>query len=400
VLVKYTGWGAMPNAFEARPPREWQSVAAELKELLTDDEYASARASTPNAHYTSPEVIHAVWHATERLGLPAGAQILEPSMGVGHFFGMMPENLYPGAHRTGIELDSVSARIAAKLYPNSNVHAKAFEDTALPKDFFDAAVGNVPFGNFPVYDPAYRRMTHLTQSIHDYFLAKCLDVVRPGGVLAIITSRYTMDKQDSTVRRHLADNAVLLGAVRLPNTAFRANAGTDVTTDILFLQRRSPEMLRGESWTDLQTIATADGPVLINEYFARHPEMMLGRMGLESGQFGETPALIGNLDLAALEHAIEHLPPGVYTKRERHGPFLRGGAEQVPAVGAVKDGGFADRNGQIVVRRGDVFEPLTLPAVTRGRIRGMLQCATLCGKSSGLSSLTRQTKPSSRHGVI
>jgi N12 class adenine-specific DNA methylase len=373
VLVKYTGWGAMPNAFGPHPPREWQSVATELKDLLNAEEYASARASTPNAHYTSPEVIHAVWHAMERLGLPAGAHILEPSMGVGHFFGMMPEGLYPGAHRTGIEIDSVSARIAANLYPNSTIHAKGFEDTLLPKDSFDAAVGNIPFGNYQVYDPAYRRSPHLTRSIHDYFLTKCLDVVRPGGVLALITSRYTMDKQDSTVRRHLADNAVLLGAVRLPNTAFRANAGTDVTTDILFLQKRSPEMLRGESWTEIQTIATADGPVQINEYFARHAEMMLGSMGLESGQFGATPALIGNLDPAALEHAIEQLPAGVYTKRERHGPFLRGGAEQVPAVGAVKDGAFAERDGRIVVRRGDAFEPLTLPATARARIRGMLQ---------------------------
>jgi hypothetical protein len=215
-------------------------------------------------------------------------------------------------------------------------------------------------------------MPHLTQSIHDYFLAKSLDVVRPGGVLALITSRYTMDKQDSTVRRHLADNAVLLGAVRLPNTAFKANAGTEVTTDILFLQKRSPEMLRGESWTDLQPVATAEGPVQVNEYFARHPEMMLGRMGLESGQFGATPALIGNFDPAALEHAIEQLPAGVYTKRERHGPFVRGGAEQVPAVGAVKDGGFAERDGQILVRHGDVFKPLALSATLRARIRGML----------------------------
>ncbi len=362
----------MPNAFEPRPPREWQSVAAELKELLTDDEYASARASTPNAHYTSPEVIQAIWQAMERFGLQPGASILEPSMGVGHFFGMMPEDLYSGTHRTGIELDSVSARIAAKLYPDSTIHAKGFEETPLPKDSFDAAVGNVPFGNFQVYDSAYRRMPHLTQSIHDYFLAKSLDVVRAGGVLALITSRYTMDRQDSTVRRHLADNAVLLGAVRLPNTAFKANAGTEVTTDILFLQKRSPEMLRGESWTDLQPVATAEGPVQVNEYFARHPEMMLGRMGLESGRFGTAPALIGNVDPAALQKAIEDLPSGVYTKRDRHGPFLRGGAEQVPAVGAVKDGGFAERDGQILVRHGDVFKPLALSATVRARIRGML----------------------------
>jgi hypothetical protein len=256
VLVKYAGWGAMPNAFEPRPPRDWQSVAEELRELLSAEEYASARASTPNAHYTSSEVVEAIWQAMERFGLQAGAQILEPSMGVGHFFGMMPEGLYPGTRRTGVELDSVSARIAAKLYPDSSVHAKAFEDTPLPKEFFDAAIGNIPFGNYPVFDPAYRRSPHLTQSIHDYFLAKCLDVVRPGGVVALITSRYTMDKQDPAVRRHLAGGSILLGAVRLPNTAFQANAGTEVTTDILFLQKRSPETPPGESWMELSPVAT------------------------------------------------------------------------------------------------------------------------------------------------
>ena len=154
MLVKYTGWGAMPNAFEPHPPREWQSVATELKDVLNVEEYASARASTPNAHYTSPEVIQAIWQAMERFGLQPGARILEPSMGVGHFFGLMPEGLYPGTRRTGVELDCISARIAAKLYPDSNVHGKGFEDTALPKDFFDVAIGNIPFGNFPVFDPA------------------------------------------------------------------------------------------------------------------------------------------------------------------------------------------------------------------------------------------------------
>ena len=323
-LVKYTGWGAMPNAFASQPPRDWQSVADELKDLLSAEEYASARASTPNAHYTSPEVIQAIWQAMERFGLQPGAQILEPSMGVGHFFGLMPESLHPGANRTGVELDSVTARIAAKLYPDSGVHAKAFEDTPLPKDFFDAAIGNIPFGNYPVYDPAYRRSPHLTRSIHDYFLTKTLDVVRPGGLIALITSRYTMDKEDSTVRRHLSDGSILLGAVRLPNTAFKANAGTEVTTDILFLQKRSPETPPpGESWTELRSIETTDGPVEINEYFARHPEMMLGRMGMESGQYGMAPALIGNLEPGSLERAVSLLPAAVYKARDSHSPASR-----------------------------------------------------------------------------
>ena len=373
MLVKYAGWGGMPSAFEPRPPRDWQGVAEELREVLSTEEYASARASTPNAHYTSPEVVHAIWQAMERFGLQAGAQILEPSMGVGHFFGMMPEALYPDTRRTGVEMDSVSARIAAKLYPDSSIQAKAFEDTPLPKDFFDAAIGNIPFGNYPVYDPAYSRSPQLTRSIHDYFLTKTMDVVRPGGVVALITSRYSMDKEDSTVRRHLAERATLLGAVRLPNTAFHANAGTEVTTDILFLQKRSAETPPGESWMELSPVVTPDGPLEINEYFARHPEMMLGRMGMESRQYGPVPALIGNLEPGDLGKAVSLLPAAVYKNRESQGPVLRAISEQVPAAGAVKEGGLAERDGQIVRRRGDAFEPLTLPATARARIRGMLQ---------------------------
>jgi hypothetical protein len=257
ILVKYTGWGAMPGAFEPQLSREWQTVAKELQEILNPEEYASARASTPNAHYTSPDIIRAIWQAMERFGLKPGGHVLEPSMGVGHFFGLMPESLHPGTRRTGVELDSVTARIAAKVYPDSNIQAKGLEETPLPNNFFDAAVGNIPFGNYPVFDPAYRRSPQLTRSIHDYFLAKCLDVVRPGGLIALITSRYTMDKQDFAVRRHLAEGAELLGAIRLPNTTFRANAGTDVKTDILFLQKHSHDVEhRGEKWADVTPFNT------------------------------------------------------------------------------------------------------------------------------------------------
>lgn len=373
-LVKYSGWGAMPNAFAVQPPGEWRDVADELRDLLTADEYASARASTPNAHYTSPEVIQAIWGAMERFGLQPGAQILEPSVGVGHFFGLMPEGLHEGATRTGVELDSISARIARKLYSDSTIYAKAFEDTPLPKDFFDAAVGNVPFGNYPVFDPAYRRSPQLTRSIHDYFLTKTLDVVRPGGLLALITSRYTMDKEDSTVRRHLAEGSHLLGAVRLPNTTFKVNAGTEVTTDILFLQKRAPQTpARLESWLELRTVDTADGPLHINEYFARHPEMMLGRMGIASGQYGDSPALIGNLAPDALQKAVFLLPASVYTRSASADRALRVDFDQVPAAGAVKEGGLAEQDGQIVVRHGNTFETLKVPASVRARIRGMLQ---------------------------
>ncbi len=370
--MKYTGWGAMPKAFAPQPPQEWQSIAGELKDLLSAEEYASARASTPNAHYTSPEVVCAIWDAVERFGLRSPANILEPSMGVGHFFGLMPERLRSGARRTGVELDSITARIATQLYPESTIHQKAFEDTPFPNDYFDAIVGNIPFGNYPVYDPAYRGRSHLTHAIHDYFLAKSLDVVRPGGVIALITSRYTMDKQDSTVRRHIAEGSILLGAVRLPNTTFKANAGTEVTTDILFLQKRSPETGQGENWTQLAPMETAGGPIEVNEYFARHPEMMLGRMGLDSGQFGEAPALIGALKPGDLEGAVARLPASVYRDRAGSVP-LTVPAEQVPIAGAVKEGGLADRDGQIVVRRCGAMEPLTISASAAARIRGMLQ---------------------------
>jgi N12 class adenine-specific DNA methylase len=364
----------MPGAFEPQPSRDWKGIADELRGVLTAEEFASARASTPNAHYTSPEVIQTIWNAMEKFGFQAGGHILEPSLGIGHFFGLMPEGLYPGTRRTGVELDSTTSRIAAKLYPDSNVHGKALEDTVLPKDFFDAAVGNIPFGNFPVFDPAYRRSPQLTRAIHDYFLAKTLDVVRPGGLIALITSRYTMDKQDSAVREHLAEGSILLGALRLPNTAFKANAGTDVTTDILFLQKRSGSMRQeGERWIELAPIDTPDGKLQINEYFVRHPEMMLGRMGLESTQYGAAPTLIGYLDPEILANAISHLPASVYSSYERQVPTQGAGEDQIPAVGAVKEGGLADHDGQIVVRRGQEFKPLTLPAATSARIRGMLQ---------------------------
>lgn len=375
VLVKYTGWGAMPGAFEPQLSRDWQGTAKQLCEILSPEEYASARASTPNAHYTSPEVIQAIWQAMERFGLKSGAHILEPSIGVGHFFGMMPEGLYSGTRRTGVELDSITARIAAKLYPDSNIHGKALEDTSLPKDFFDAAVGNIPFGNYPVFDASYRRSPHLTRAIHDYFLAKCLDVVRPGGLITLITSRYTMDKQDSTVRQHLADGSILLGAIRLPNTAFKANAGTDVTTDILFLQKRSTTTpQRDDRWIELAPIETVDGPIQINEYFVRNPEMMLGRMGMESARYGVASALIGSLEPELLAKAMSRLPASVFGPVNIQAPpGLRAGPEQIPPMGTVKEGGLADREGQIVVRNGDVFEPLTLPIAVQARIRGMLQ---------------------------
>ena len=376
LLAKYAGWGALPNVFEGNPPREWKTIAGELREVLSPEEYASARASTPNAHYTSPEVIGEVWQALDRFGLKAGVHILEPSVGIGHFFGLMPESMYTGTRRTGVELDSVTARIAAKLYPDSVIHAKGFEETPLPRDFFDAAVGNIPFGNYPVFDQAYGKTPQLTRTIHDYFLAKCVDVVRPGGVVALITSRYTMDKQDSSVRRHLAENSALIGAIRLPNTTFRSNAGTDVTTDILFLQKRpSPQREQEETWADLGQIESSDGPLQINEYFIRHPEMMLGRMANDTGRYGTPTAFLeGDFEPQALAGAISRLPTGVYSEAQRQlfSPSPEK-SEDIEAVGEVKDGGLTERNGEIFVRRGNALEALAFPPSTTARIRGMLR---------------------------
>jgi hypothetical protein len=257
-LARYVGWGGMPNVFAYYPPEEWRNTAGAVKELLTGSEFESARASTPNAHFTSPPVIEAIWSGLHHIGLGKGAQILEPAMGVGHFFGLMPESM-EGGHRTGVELDSVTARIARKLYPDATIFAKGFEETPLPDNYFDAVVGNVPFGDYAVHDPAMK--PQLTRAIHDYFFARSLEKLRPGGVMALITSRYTMDKEKDTIRRHLAERADLLGAIRLPNTAFKDNAGTEVTTDILFLRKSAPgAQFAGHAWRGLEIATLLSSP--------------------------------------------------------------------------------------------------------------------------------------------
>jgi N12 class adenine-specific DNA methylase len=370
VLARYVGWGGMPNVFDDVPPEQWRNTARAVKELLTDAEYESARASTPNAHFTSPQVIEAIWNGLHRLGLAHGAQVLEPAMGAGHFFGLMPESMQ-GGHRTGVELDSITARIASKLYPDCTIFAKGFEETPLPDNYFDAVVGNVPFGDYAVHDPSMKHT--LTRSIHDYFFAKSLEKVRPGGVMALITSRYTMDKQDETIRRHLAEHADLLGAIRLPNTAFKGNAGTEVTTDILFLRKRLPGVQpAGEAWTKLATIDSADGPIEVNEYYARHPEMMLGRMKLEGTMYrGAEPTLAGQLTPELLSRAVNELPTGAYVPRdEGRGPPLP--VLDAEAFTGIKDGAYALRDGAVVIRSGDCFEPTSLSPSTAARVRGMM----------------------------
>jgi hypothetical protein len=374
VLARYSGWGALSNVFHPYPRSDWAEIAREVRQHLTPEEYDSARASTPNAHFTSPVVIQALWEAMERFGLAPGAQILEPSMGVGHFFGLMPESLLPGCRRTGVELDDITARIAKQLYPDATIFAKGFEETGLPDNFFDAVIGNIPFGNYPVHDPAYRH-SPVTRTIHDYFLAKSLDKLRTGGVMALITSRYTMDKQDSTMRRYLAERADLIGAIRLPNTAFKANAGTEVTTDILFLQKRTAGAApRSEAWRELSTIGTPDGAVSVNEYFARHPEMMLGEMRLEGSQYRDRePTLAGELSPERLKQAVSSLPQGIWAgpgDRARPPPESSDLADiDGPDV---KDGAYAVRDGLLAIRRGAAFETAKVPGALAWRIRGML----------------------------
>jgi N12 class adenine-specific DNA methylase len=377
VLARYSGWGALSNVFHPYPRSDWAEIAREVRQHLTPEEYDSARASTPNAHFTSPMVIQALWEAMERFGLGAGAQILEPSMGVGHFFGLMPESLLPGCRRTGVELDGITARIAKQLYPDATIFAKGFEETTLPGNFFDAVIGNIPFGNYPVHDPAYRH-SPVTRTIHDYFLAKSLDKLRTGGVMALITSRYTMDKQDSTMRRYLADRADLVGAIRLPNTAFKANAGTEVTTDILFFQKRAPGIpAQGEAWRELAAIDTPDGAVSVNEYFARHPEMMLGQMRLEGSQYRDhEPTLAGELSPERLKQAVASLPEGICAKRDagpdRARPPPESGDLAETDGTDVKDGAYAIRDGLLAIRRGAEFETAKVPGAVALRIRGML----------------------------
>ncbi len=370
-LSRYVGWGAMAKVFDRWQPDNLLGTANAVKELLTPEEYASAKASTPNAHYTSPMVIKAVWDGLRQLGVTAGVQALEPAMGVGHFFGMMPEDMQ-GGHRTGVELDSITARIAKQLYPDATIFAKGFEETPLPNNYFDVAVGNVPFGDYAVHDPAMKRS--MTRSIHDYFFAKSLEKVRPGGVMALITSRYTMDKENESVRKYLAESADLLGAIRLPNTAFKENAGTEVTTDILFIQKREPGTApAGHAWRSLETVDIGgDDGTRINEYFSVHPEMMLGEMELQRGMYRSAePTLAGELTPELLARAVSQLPAGVYVPRDRQRPP----PAPLPAPDSfdgVKDGAYMERDGALYIRNGSTIEPASLSESAATRVRGQM----------------------------
>ena len=368
VLSQYVGWGGLADAFD--PGKDsWAKVYAELKGLLSEDEYAAARSSTLNAHYTSPTVIRSIYDAVERMGFHSG-NILEPSMGVGNFFGMLPDSM-ADSRLYGVELDSITGRIAKKLYPQADITVAGFETTDR-RDFYDLAVGNVPFGQYKVNDKAYNKLGF---SIHNYFFAKTIDQVRPGGIVAFVTSRYTMDSKDSTARKHMAERADLLGAIRLPNNAFKANAGTEVVSDIIFLQKRDRPIDHEPDWVQLGK--TEDG-FAINQYFVDHPEMVLGQLTLESTQYGHdlTVAPIEGANLAdQLAEVVQHIE-GQYTEAEVETPDIADAENEkhiLPADPDVKNFSYTVVDGEVYYRENSIMTQVELSDNAKARVTGMVE---------------------------
>ena len=366
VLSRYVGWGGIPQAFDEKNT-DWAKEYAELKSLLPADEYSEARASTLNAFYTSPTVIKAMYEALSNMGLSKG-NVLEPSCGVGNFMGLVPESM-ENIKMYGVELDNVSGRIAQQLYQKNKIAVQGFETMQFPDSFFDCVVGNVPFGNYKVPDKRYDRHNFL---IHDYFIAKSLDLVRPGGVVAVVTSSGTMDKKDSSVREYLANRADLVGAIRLPNNAFQRNANTSVVADILFLQKRDRAAVERAEWVDLGT--TPEG-YPINQYFAQHPEMVLGEITTESTQYGKqetTVKPIEGADLAQqLKSAVENIHAEI-TEPEITDDELDQNTEPLPADLNVKNFSYTNVDGQVYYRENSYMNKVDLPAVTAERVLGMI----------------------------
>ena len=366
ILSRYVGWGGLPQAFDAENA-SWQKEYQQLKSLLTDEEYAAARGSTLNAHYTSPVVIRAMYEALGSMGFRDG-NVLEPACGVGNFFGCLPEAMQ-SSRLYGVELDSITGRMARQLYPDARIEITGFEKTNR-KDFFDVAVGNVPFGNYKVADRAFDKYGFL---IHDYFLAKTLEQVRPGGVIAFITSKGTMDKASPDVRRYIAQRAELLGAIRLPNNAFKANAGTEVTSDILFLQKREHPIDIEPDWIHLGQ--TADG-IPVNSYFVDHPDMMLGRMQWDKSMYGNeketTCEPIPGADLAQQLHAAVRNIDGEYKRIEISETDINEG-RTIPADPDVRNFSYALVNGQVYYRENSVMTRPVLNQTTQERIKGMIE---------------------------
>ena len=366
ILSRYVGWGGIPQAFD-ESNAEWSKEYAELQSLLTADEYKEARASTLNAFYTSPTVIKAMYEALDNMGLSKG-NVLEPSCGVGNFMGLVPDSMEK-IRMYGVELDSISGRIAQQLYQKNKIAVQGFETMQFPDSFFDCVVGNVPFGNYKVPDKRYDRHNFL---IHDYFIAKSLDLVRPGGVVAVVTSSGTMDKKDSSVREYLSNRADLVGAIRLPNNAFQRNANTGVVADILFLQKRDRAAVERADWVDLGE--TPEG-YSINQYFAQHPEMVLGEITTESTQYGKqetTVKPIEGADLAKqLKEAVSNIQATI-TEPEISDDELDVQEEPLPADPSVKNFSFTNVDGQIYYRENSFMNKVELPAVTAERVLGMI----------------------------
>ena len=369
VLSQYVGWGGLAGAFDSGKD-SWAKEYVELKGLLSEDEYAAARSSTLNAHYTSPTVIRGIYDAVERMGFRSG-NILEPSLGVGNFFGMLPDSM-ADSRLYGVELDSITGRIAKMLYPQADITVAGFETTDR-RDFYDLAVGNVPFGNYKINDKAYNKLGF---SIHNYFFAKAIDQVRPGGVVAFVTSRYTMDSKDSTARKHMAERADLLGAIRLPNNAFRANAGTDVVSDIIFLQKRDRPADIEPDWVQLGK--TEDG-FAINQYFVDHPEMVLGELTTESTQYGREELTVAPLEGAnlgdQLAEAVQHIE-GQYTEVEVETPDITDAEAErktLPADPDVKNFSYAVVDGEVYYRENSIMTQVELSDTAKGRVTGMVE---------------------------
>ena len=368
-LSQYVGWGGLSDAFD--PNKDgWAKEYTELKGLLSEDEYAAARSSVLNAHYTSPAVIRGIYDAVERMGFRSG-NILEPSMGVGNFFGMLPDSM-ADSRLYGVELDSITGRIAKKLYPQADITVAGFETTDR-RDFYDLAVGNVPFGQYKVNDKAYNKLGF---SIHNYFFAKAIDQVRPGGVVAFVTSRYTMDSKDSTARKHMAERADLLGAIRLPNNAFKANAGTEVVSDIIFLQKRDRPADIEPDWVQLGK--TEDG-FAINQYFVDHPEMVLGELTTESTQYGREELTVAPLEGTSLAdqlaEAVQHIE-GQYTEVEVETPDIADAENEkhiLPADPDVKNFSYTVVDGEVFYRENSVMTQVELSDTAKGRVTGMVE---------------------------
>ena len=371
VLAQFVGWGGLPQAFDERK-EDWAKEYAELKGLLSPEDYEFAKGSTLNAHYTSKEVIDGIYHALDRFGVKGNNRILEPAMGTGNFFGYMPQSISEGSKLYGVELDPVTGKIASKLYPKANIQIKGYEDTTFPNDRFDVVVGNVPFGGYTVYDSEYARHNFY---IHDFFLAKSIDKLRKGGVMAVITSKGTMDKANDSVRRYLAERAELLGAIRLPNNAFKQNAGTEVVSDILFFRKRDGYFYPTPDNTEwLTTDKTEDG-FEVNSYFVRHPEMVLGTFARGNGLYGAEDVTVNSdgRDLAlALREAVERLPKDVFVSREG----LIEDEEEIQADYSVKPLCYKAVDGKLYMRIGEKMVEQPIPKSPKDayeRISAMIQ---------------------------